>query len=441
MIADVNPSQARILSILLFAVVLWATEAINPTVVSIAVIVLIALFGVLPYREVAAQLGSPILWRLIGIFIFAEAVKQSGLAERIVYKIVKLANGKVRTFFILYVSVTFMFVFFIPIITGRVVIILTMLLGLFSVLKITAPSNIGKAIFISLPLLSLTSSTSVIVGSSSIIYAVGLIEELSNLKFSYLSWLLMNFPIGLIITISIYYIFMRLYPPEIEEFSGGNEYLNKIEGLSGFLRTEEKKVLFVYGFLLFLWFADLSADYPTELMAALILLLPKVGVLTWKEASKGIDWGMLILFSSAFAIAKALQETNVISDCVRFMLHYVINLSPLTLLAILFLFTMVVRLGMNNMTPAVAVLIPLVFDLGRTIGINPVCLSLVIVYASTAVFLPTQTSPGVITYSYGYYSAKDMLKSAVFINLLMFILVIMAAKFYWPLFGIPIYLN
>lgn len=438
-IIDVDPAQARILSILLFAVVLWSSEALNPIVVSIAVIVLISIFKVLPYSEVAAGLGSTIIWRLMGIFIFAEAVRKSGLGQRIVYKIFGFAKGKVRRFLFFYLLITFLFIFLVPAITGRVMLMLTMVLGLFTGLKISAPSNIGKIIFISLPILALISSTSVIVGSSSTIYAVGLMQELAAFKFSYLSWLIANFPIGLIITISMYFILTRLYPPELEEFPGGTEYLNKVILESGPLSLEEKKVLFVYGILLFLWFSNLATDYPAELLAALILMFPKIGILTWKEASKGVNWGVLILFSAGFAIAKALQVTNIVNDFAGFILGYIGNLSPMAILTVLFILTMIIRLGMNNIMPVVATLMPIIINLGITIGINPVWVSLAVLYAATLTFLPTQTSTGIITYSYGYYSVKEMAKASTIINFVVFILVFLAARFYWPLVGIPIF--
>lgn len=437
-VIDVDPSQARIFSILLFAVVLWSTEALHPIIVSIAVIVLIPVLKVLPYPDVAAGLGSTIIWRLMGIFIFAEAVRKSGLGQRIVYKILGFANGKVRKFLFFYLILTFLFIFLIPAITGRVMLMLTMVLGLFAGLKISAPSNIAKIIFISLPILALISSTSVIVGSSSTIYAVGLMQELSQFKFSYLSWLIANFPIGLIITISMYFILTRLYPPEIEEFPGGIDYLNKAIQEAGPITLEEKKVLFVYGILLFLWLANLATEYPAELLAALILMFPKIGILTWKEASSGVNWGMLILFSAGFAIAKSLQVTNIVNDFAEFILIYIGDFSPMALLSVLFLLTMIIRLGMNNIMPVVATLIPIIINLGITIGINPVWLSLAILYAATLTFIPTQNATSVITYSYGFYSAKEMAKASTIINFVVFILVFLAARFYWPLVGIPI---
>jgi len=167
-------------------------------------------------------------------------------------------------------------------------------------------------------------------------------------------------------------------------------------------------------------------------------MFPKIGILTWKEASSGINWGILILFSAGFAIAKALQVTNIVNDFAGFILGYIENFSPLALLTVIFFLTMIIRLGMNNIMPVIAALMPIVFNLGTTIGINPIWLSLVVLYAATLTFLPTQTSTGVITYSYGFYSAKEMARAAIIINFLMFILVLLAAKFYWPQVGIPI---
>lgn len=435
-----NPAQIRAMAILLFATVLWSTDALDPSVTSLAVIVLMPLLSVISYAEAVSQLGDSIIWRLMGIFVFTAAVNKSGLGRRIAFHILKLAQGKVRAFFFLFIMTTFLFTFLIPAIMGRTMLMLTMVAGLLSAFRISPPSNIGKSIMTSLAFLSLISSTSTMVGSSTTIYAVGLFESMLDYHFTYTSWLLANFPVSFLTTVSIYFIFTRLFPPEIEVFPGGKDLMEKSLKEMSSLTPDEKRVLVVFFSLLFLWVSNLANSIPAELLAALILMLPKVGVMNWKEASKEVNWGVIILFGAGLTIADALQKTNVISDLTRIILNSVDTFPPVVLAIVIFVLTVGVRLGMSNMMAVVATFMPLVLNLGQSIGINPIWIGLVSLFAGSAIFLPTQSPSGIVTYSYEFYSTGEMIRAGAGIAIVIFILTMLAAFFYWPYIGIPIYL-
>lgn len=435
-----NPAQYKVLAILLSATVLWSTDALDSTLVAVAILVLMPLMNVIPYAEAVSQLGETIIWRLMGIFIFAAAVNKSGLDRRFAFHILRFAKGRVRAFFFLFIITMFLFTFLVPAIMGRTMLMLTMVVGLLSAFRISPPSNIGKSIFASLAFLSLISSSSTMVGSSTMIYSVGLFQELLDYHFNYMTWFLANAPVSFLITVSIYYIFTRLYPPEMEIFPGGKAFMDKALKEMGAFTAHEKRVLVVFIILLFLWVFNLSNTIPAELLAALLLMLPKIGIMSWKEASREVNWGVIILFGAGLTIADAMQKTEVISDLTQFVLNYIGNFSPLVLAIVIFVLTVGVRLGMSNMMAVVATMMPLVINLGRSVGINPIWIGLISLFAGSVVFLPTQSPSGIVTYAYGYYSTSEMIRAGIWIGFVTFILTLLAAFFYWPFVGIPVYL-
>ncbi|CEP69349.1 Sodium/sulphate symporter [Moorella glycerini] len=381
-----SAAELRALGVLVFALVLWATEALESTVTGLAVLIALPVLKIIPYADSIAGMGTPIIWRLVGIFVFTGAVQKSGLDKRISYQVLRLARGNVKTFFFLVLMTSFLFIFLVPAAMGRTVLISTMVLGLLSSMNIKPPSNLGKSIFLALPMVSLISSTSVIVGASTEIYAAGLFQTVLGFEWTYMSWLITNLPIGLITIILMYPIFLRLFPPEMTNFPGGQEFLKgALRGL-GPLTIDEKKVLVTFSVLLVLWLADVSDFFPAELLAAVILMVPGPGVFTWKEASQHINWGTLILFGSGLALAKAMLMTGVVDHISRLLMQVLGGLSPIALAAVVFFLTTVVRLGMSNMMGVVATLLPLVLAFAGKAGVNPVWLGMICVIASASGF-------------------------------------------------------
>ncbi|KKM10506.1 hypothetical protein SY88_12480 [Clostridiales bacterium PH28_bin88] len=435
-----SPAEFRALGVLVFALVLWATEALDSTVTGLAVLVVLPALQVISYEDSMSGMGSTMIWRLVGIFVFTGAVQKCGLDRRVAYQVLRLARGNVKIFFFLILMTSFLFIFLVPAAMGRTVLLSTMVLGLLTAMNIQPPSALGKSIFLALPMVSLISSTSIIVGASTEIYAAGLFQTILGFKWTYMSWLIANLPIGLITIILMYPIFLWLFPPEMGSFPGGQGFLKEAIQELGPLTVDEKRVLAVFSMLLVLWLADVSDFFPAELLAAIALLVPGIGVFTWKEASKQINWGTLVLFGSGLALAKALTATGVVDHLSRLLLQVVGGLSAVGLAAVVFLLTVVVRLGMSNMMGAVATLLPLVLAFAGTVRVNPVWLGMVCVIASASGFFFPAQSPGAIyTYAYGYYTTKDMLRAGIWMVLVLFIVTTFIASFYWPLVGIPVH--
>ncbi len=86
------PGHAAI-ALLVFAVILWATEAYHLAVTSIVILFLQPIIGVAPFEKAVLGFASPIIFLMIGGFIIAEAIRKSGLAQRMTFWML----GKVGT--------------------------------------------------------------------------------------------------------------------------------------------------------------------------------------------------------------------------------------------------------------------------------------------------------------------------------------------------------
>lgn len=441
-IGGISPQGWRALAILIFAIIFWASEVVEPAITGVALLVLLPMLGVLPYDEVFVGMGTVMIWRLVGIFMVTEAIQKVGLDKRIAYKVLMLAQGNVKKSLFLIVLMSYFFVFVVPGALSRTILLATISLGILKAVNITPPSNVGKFLFIAIPVIGLISSSSVIVGASVDIYAVTLFDALLGFKWTYFPWMIINMPIGLITTFIIYFLLLRLFPPEISELPGGKAFIQKELKQLGAMDKQEKIVMILFVFLLFLWFADLSEKFPAELFMALILFFPGIHILDWKESVKNVNWDIIILFGASTALAVGLQKSNVVSWMAEAALQGLGSLGPVGLALAVAVITALIRLGMSSMTAVVATLLPLVIIIANKLGINPIWLGMVCVISSSmAFFIPSQSPNTLITYAYGYYSARDLLRVALWLAPIFICVSLAVAYWYWPLVGLSFKLS
>src|SRR5690606_36254044 len=102
----------------LSAMTLWITTKIPAGFIAIALIVFIVLMNAGEADLLYNSLSEEVVWLMIGSFIIGEAVKGSGLAERLTLLILRKSQNKSNTLIGLS-SVLFASAFFIPSTSGR----------------------------------------------------------------------------------------------------------------------------------------------------------------------------------------------------------------------------------------------------------------------------------------------------------------------------------
>lgn len=428
---------ARALAVMVFAIIMWASEVVESSVTALAVIVLLPIMRVLPYEEAFQGLGSPIVWKIIGVLMVTLAVQKTGLDRRIAFWVLRIAGDNPRRLVFFTIVVSAFLVFVIPSPFGRSSLLTSVLAGLLAAVGVRPGSNIGKALFLSVAMTVLITSGSSLVGASSMMYSAGAFEELAGVTVSYFSWVRMNAPITLLSCLLIYPVAVGLYPPEDTRNVNFKGFIDKQLAEMGPLSRGERKVLASLVLLGYLWTNELSNSYPVELAVALALLMPGLGVLEWRDVSRKISWGTIMLLGASLGLSAALKETGAAEWVVGKLFGNSISAGPVYLALLVVLASVVLRLGMVNMVGVSATLLPVVIPLARSLGFNPLWLGMICTLSSTmGFFLPSQGVTQVTTYGLGYFSTRDMLRVGLCAFLIYTSVIILGAMFYWPLLGV-----
>lgn len=413
----------KALAIFMFALVMWVANSIPIYLTSILAIMLLTLSSTFPEKEAMGTLGYPVIWLMVSAFVLTSAMMKSNLAKRFaLWMITSFGKTPKMTLFILIV-INFAIAFLIPSTTARATLLVPICLILLEVYKATpGKSNLGKLMMLQGVQSDALATSGIMTATAGNVIAVGLINETAGGTIGYMDWLVVSMPLSFITMILAFFIGLRLFSfkSEAGKFESVMGQLKEERKKLGAWSIDEKKAAFIFLLAVFLWFTEKwhmqifgfeISVYMTAVIAAVLILLPKVGILEWSEAN--IKWDLMLFAAGAYAVGTAVEKTGaaewVIGNLIgslglEHMNHYWVY-------AIVIFLTMFSHLIFTSKTVRVMIIIPAVIALANTLGMNPVTLalaaSLTITYTIT---LPPHSKVNAIYFSTGYFSVLDQLK-------------------------------
>jgi di/tricarboxylate transporter len=177
-----------------------------------------------------------------------------------------------------------------------------------------------------------------------------------------------------------------------------------------------------------------SGVVPTviaTLIAAAAMVLG--GCLSAREAYRSISWSSVVLIAAMIPMGLALEKTGGASLVAEGLVNTLGDLSPVALMAGIFLLTTGFSQVINNTATAVLVA-PIVIQAAINLGVSPhPLLMIVAVSASTAFLTPIGTTTNILIYSPGGYRFTDYVKVGLPLMLLFLAVSLVLVPLIWPL--------
>jgi len=440
----VNPVILSLL-ILFIAIFLWFTKLIPPAITSFVVIFLFSVFGILTFEESASSLGEGNIWLIIAMLTMGITVEQTNLDKRLAFHILALAKGSVRLILLYLIVISFLLSFFIPNAVGRLTVLLPLGLGIINTIQNSNNSkddiqNIAKSVILTITFAPYISTIGLMTASSGAIYAVGLFETMLNYTWSYLYWMAVMIPIVLVTLFIFWLILIWKFPIKITKVEESYYYFNEEKSKLGSLTIPEKKLILLYLLLILLWITKglHHMSIPmSALFVVILLFIPGINLVKWSDVRNKIDWSIPLLFSAGFTLAKGLESGGVVAWLSSLATSKLNGLSALAMVITIIVVVIIIRIGFTNYTAMVASLMPVALTFAVGTPYNPVWLGMVFMVAGSVAFLfPQQSIGSMTTYALGYYTSKDMLVVGGLLTIVIAVITVLAAFFYWPLLGL-----
>ncbi|MDN5347555.1 MAG: solute carrier family 13 (sodium-dependent dicarboxylate transporter), er 2/3/5 [Clostridia bacterium] len=435
-----NTAGLRAIGVLAMAVMLWVTEVLSPVVTGLLIMVLLPLLKVIDFSQSLLGFADSSIWLLIGVFILSAAMVKTGFDRRLAFSLIRLARADARRTIYMVIVTMMILTFIIPTSAGRSALMVPICLGIANAMALKPGSNVAKAMFIAVPYISLVFSSSLMTGALSMVYAVGLFQKVAGYSWNYLSWFVVMFPGALIVSLLVGPILLKIFPPEIKTLHEGASYIEGELKKLGQPSKDEIKIALLFFLMLLLWVTNFLHHLPVALLSlavAVLVFLPGIELITWKEAAQKIDWGTVVLFGSSLALAGALKESGAVDWLARIAFGWAKGFGPATMATFVLVITALVRFGFNSVLASTTTMLPVVMAAAATLGINPVWLGMITIIGSDlCLCMPTQSPTNLATYATGYYSIGDMFKAGIWVSLALVIVTVALAMFYWPLVGL-----
>ncbi|WP_246231708.1 SLC13 family permease [Sporosarcina jiandibaonis] len=423
----------------LSAMTLWIATKIPAGFVAIALIAFIILMNAAEPDLLYHSLSEEVVWLMIGAFIIGEAVKISGLAERLTDSILRKSNKKNNLLFGLS-SVLFTSAFFIPSTSGRAALSMPII----DQMSQRFSTKERSILAILAPVIILMSTSATLIGAGSHLIGIGLLESTVDQTISYIQWFIWGVPFAIIITfLSVLIIKWTLWPRD-----GLKEIVNvqpeeKIKSKKQF-NGKEKKTIILILFLIAGWMTESIHGYDIAfitMIGAILLMIPNYGIISWKQGISSVSWNLIIFVAAATALGKVLVDTGIVKWIEKEMLnvlHLFIGAPEWLIVLIILLVTVTSHLYITSHTTRAIVFIPGLLLFSETIGVNPsTVVFLSLIGMNYCVTVPVSSKALLLFYEEGEisYDASHLLKiSAILMPL--YILVIMLFYFtYWQWTG------
>jgi anion transporter len=436
------------------------TEAVSYPVSAVVITALMALMlGFAPQladpakligtsRGLSMALGgfSNTSWALVGGALFlAAAMTRTGLDRRIALLVMSKVGAKTNRILIGVILIGFVLSFFVPSTTARVSCMVPIVMGVIIAFGVPLKSRFAGMLMIAVAQADSLWNVGIKTAAAQNMVAIGFIEKQLGVNISWLDWFIAAAPFSAIMSVVLYFVLMKMMPPEQQEIAGGQAAVEKELEALGPMRGEEKRLLAVSLTLLFFWSTE-KVLHPldtstTTIVAIALMFLPRVGVMNWKEAQAVIPWGTLVLFGVGISLGSVLLSTQA-APWLATQLSAVFGLqsaSAMTILTVLALFLIFIHLGFASATALAAAMIPIVISVLQSVqtpGINVVGMTMILQYVvSFGMILPVNAPQNMVAYGTNTFEVRDFVRTGIPLTIVAFLLILLMGSTYWTWLG------
>ena len=430
-----EPGQ-RALAVMLLAVILWATEAIPVPVAGVGGVLLLVLVGAVPDIGPALYgFSQPVAYFLIGILTLGLAVHRSGLAERLATYLMRGAAGSPR---LLYVQMLFSFAaltFALPSASTRGAIMVHVYEQVLEHWNIPQEHPLYKATMMAMGSLNRLGSTALLAGGITPVVASGLLGD-----FSWGQWfVLMSVPFyaNLVVGGSVLFVFYRSGFRLGEDAGAAPVSLGRINPV-------EMRAGAIVIITALLWFTDFAHGlHPAvpAMIALCLILMPRVGILTWREFERDLGWSNFFIIATSLSLSHALVTTGAAAWFSETLVGTVGQWASAPILVLLMLcvcFAML-RFILPNIAGYLALVIPVTMAAAESLGLDPlVCGMAAVVVGDSVVYYSAGGTASVFIFQRANIANPEIFRFAITMTIIATGVLLLAVVPYWGLVGHPL---
>ena len=459
-LADLSIAGQRMIGIMAFAVITWATGAVSFPVSAGVIMALIAvLVGLSPQPDGQGLIGTSKALRmaltgfsspafcLVGAALFlAAAMMQTGLDRRIALVTLSKIGTSPSRVVLGIILCGFILSFFVPSTTARVACLVPIVTGMVRAFGLPLKSAFGAMLLITVAQVDSVWNVGIKTAAAQNMVAVGFIQELTGHDISWLDWFVAAAPFAALMSVVLYVVVTRLFKGSLENISGGDDAVRRELAKLGPMSAAEWKLTVVSLVLLFMWVTEKKLhpfDTTTTTVCAIaLLMLPSMGVMDWKSVVNRINWGTLLVFGVGISLGSTLLSTHAAQWLAEGIgsSFGLADQTTFVVVAVLALFLIIIHLGFASAAALSSALIPIIIALVNGLdapNVKVLGITMNLQYViSFGFILPVNAPQNLIAYSTGAFDVKTFAFTGIILTIAAYLLILLMSATYWSWMGL-----
>ncbi len=458
--AGLSVAGQHMLGIFVFAVVIWMTEAVEYAASSVMLVALIAfLLGIAPdpahpehvlgtsaaLRAALDGFTNPAVALITASLVIAAAMAITGLDKRLAFKVISLIGASRSRILIGTIVVMAVLAFFVPTASARVACLTPIMLGLIAAFGIDKKSRFAGMLMMSICYLSLIWAMGIATGAAQNVYVNALMERTIHVHISWIDWLIAGAPFSAALSIALYFLLMRMMALPADEASAALNDIARAPEQLGPMTADEIKLLVYALVLLAFWATEKKLhDFDSSsvaVAAVAVMFLPRIGFLKWWQVQARMPWGILLQLGVGVGLGTALLKTGAAAWLASYVVTVfnVQHLSVFAILAVLWLFLIVIHLGFASGAAMATTMIPVMISMLQqtqmpTVKIAGITMLLSFV-TSVGWILPINGPQNMLAYGTGTFEARDFIRVGTVLTVIAYLMLLLFAATYWRWLG------
>ena len=448
------------LGILAFAVIVWMTEAmdyaVSALVIGALMIFMLAFSPAVGKTEGDMGTNAALNLALSGFSssavalvaaacFIAAAMTATGLDRRIALTVLSKVEARSNQIVIGAMVVGILLSFIVPSATARAACLMPIMMGFVLAFRVDKRSRFAALLVITAAQTTSVWNIGIKTAAAQNMVAIGFIEKQFGQTITWGEWFVAGAPYSIVLTFALYFIMTRMLKPEMDHIAGGREAIQRQLAELGAMTANQWKLLGITLVLLGFWATEgvlHDVDTTTSTIVAIaLMLLPRLGVMGWKESQRGFPWGTVLLFAVGIAMGAALLKTEAAPWLARLIVDNLglANATAFAIFMLLALFLIVIHLGFASATGLASTMIPIIISVLQAVqtpGINPIGMTMLLQFVvSIGFILPVNSPQGMLAYGTDTFDIKDYVRTGLVLTAVAIALLVVFALTYWPWMG------
>lgn len=398
----------RSIALFLLCISLWLTNLIPLPATSLLAIAMLPLLNILPKDRAFALFGNSAVFFLLGVFLMAGAMISTGLSKRLtLIALHRFDRSPTQLFVGVTVSACFLAVWMPAYAVAAM--IYPIVVEIVATLKLERKSRYAKKLFLGLAWGSVIGGVGTFLGGARAPLALSLLRDAyPDKSIGFLWWMAAAMPVVVVmIAVALAMLHFRI-PNDIDNVRAATRMLKDRVRRLGPMSARERRLAILALLTIVAWMV-VGVEVGLAVIATLsAVMLFVLRIAEWKAIQEYVNWAVLIMYGGAVALGMALTETGAMS----WIAHRVIDpgVPQMAVLALIVVAAILLTEGISN-AAAVAILLPIGYSIGETIGIGPILITFVVtVPAGLAFLLPISSPPNAISFSAGHYGVREVVQ-------------------------------